>query len=320
MASRSSSRTPTDPAEPGTQIVARPAQEEAQVKGVVSRDNITVITMENTAMWQQAGFLADAFAVFKLHGYSVDLVSTSESTVTVSLDPQMPAHYDERRMGAFLADLEDLCRVSVHNGCVSISLVGNAIRTILGRLSAALDVFQDRHVHMVTQSANDLNLTLVVDPDHALSLVRKLHQLLIASQAENRPEFGPSWTELTRQMQPAAQPEPWWVGKAGQLSRLLDGRESAYVYDLDTARAAARRLRGTEVGEPPALRASRPMTTSICCRRWRKRAWLSSAFHWRRCTTCWTVCPARAPDRHPVYAEFRPAQRIRRRPWNWASS
>lgn len=232
------------PDEPGTRIAARSSQEEAQVKGVVSRDNITVITMENPAMWHQAGFLADAFAVFKRHGYSVDLVSTSEATVTVSLDPQVPAHYDERRMAAFLADLEDLCRVTMHGGCVSISLVGNAIRTILGRLSAALDVFQDRHVHMVTQSANDLNLTLVVDPEHALGLVRKLHQLLIASQAENRPAFGPSWTELTRQMRSLEQPEPWWVGKAARLRELMDGRESAYVYDLDTARAAARRLRG----------------------------------------------------------------------------
>jgi diaminopimelate decarboxylase/aspartate kinase len=232
------------PGEPGTCIVARSPQEEAQVKGVVSRDNITVITMENPAMWHQAGFLADAFAVFKRHGYSVDLVSTSEATVTVSLDPQVSAHYDTQRMEAFVADLEDLCRVSVHGGCVSISLVGNAIRTILGRLSAALDVFQDRQVHMVTQSANDLNLTLVVDPDHAVSLVRKLHQLLIASQAENRPEFGPSWTEMARLMTPIELPEPWWVGKARQLQALMEGREAAYVYDLETARAAARRLRG----------------------------------------------------------------------------
>jgi len=230
------------PTEPGTQIVARPAQEQAQVKGVVSRDNITVITMENPSMWQQAGFLADAFAVFKRHGYSVDLVSTSEATVTVSLDPQVPAHYDQQRMGNFLADLEGLCRVSVHNGCVSISLVGNAIRTILGRLSAALDVFQDRHVHMVTQSANDLNLTLVVDPDHALSLVRKLHQLLIASQAENRPEFGPSWTELARPKNAPELPDPWWAEKAEPLKQLMEGRDSAYVYDLNTARAAVQRL------------------------------------------------------------------------------
>ena len=232
------------PDAPGTRIAVRPPYEEAQVKGVVSRDNITVITMENPAMWHQAGFLADAFAVFKKHGYSVDLVSTSESTVTVSLDPQVTVHYDEDRMAAFMADLEHLCRVSVHNGCVSISLVGNAIRTILGRLSAALDVFQDRQVHMVTQSANDLNLTLVVDPGHALSLVRKLHQLLIASQADNRPEFGPSWAELAARIEAVEQPAPWWLDRAGPLRELMAGRDSAYVYDLDTARAAARRLRG----------------------------------------------------------------------------
>jgi len=231
------------PLEAGTRIGARTPREEAQVKGVVSRDNITVMTMENPAMWRQAGFLADAFAVFKRHGYSVDLVSTSESTVTVSLDPQVAAHFDENRMASFLEDLEALCKVTVHNGCVSISLVGNAIRTILGRLSAALDVFQDRHVHLVTQSANDLNLTLVVDPEHALSLVRKLHQLLIASQAENRPEFGPSWTELTRLVQPADQADPWWKDKAEQLCSVMQGHDSAYVYDLDSVRQAAQRLK-----------------------------------------------------------------------------
>jgi len=231
------------PGEEGTRIADRTAAEEAQVKGVVSRSDITLISMENPAMWRQAGFLADAFAVFKRHGYSVDLISTSESTVTVSLDPHVPAHFDDARMSAFLEDLSVLCKVEVHSGCISISLVGNAIRTILGRLSAALDVFQDRQVHMVTQSANDLNLTLVVDPEHALSLVRKLHQLLIASQAENLPEFGPSWTELTRLQLPADSIPPWWNSRAEELSRLMSGRDAAYVYDPRTARAAARRLK-----------------------------------------------------------------------------
>ncbi len=230
------------PSEPGTRIGARTVTEEAQVKGVVSRSPITLIRMENPSMWRQAGFLADAFAVFKAHEYSVDLISTSESTVTVSLDPQVPAHSDESRMSAFLEDLTSLCRVKVHRDCVSISLVGNAIRTILGRLSAALDVFQDRHVHMVTQSANDLNLTLVVDSEHAVSLVRKLHQLLIASQADNRPEFGPSWAELTRQQQSEEQSEPWWKSKEDKLRQIMSDQESAFVYDLDTARQAARRL------------------------------------------------------------------------------
>ena len=220
---RSTSRTRTGRTRQGTRSESRSASEEAQVKGCVSRENITLISMENPSMWRQAGFLADAFAVFKRHGYSVDLISTSESTVTVSLDPQFPAHFDAAGCLRSWKTSGKLCKVRVQNGCISISLVGNSIRTILGRLSAALDVFQDRHVHMVTQSANDLNLTLVVDPEHALSLVRKLHQLLIASAADNRPEFGPSWRELTRLQLPPDRVDPWWVAQS-RATPDVDGR------------------------------------------------------------------------------------------------
>ena len=59
----------------------------AQVKAVCIKKGITLISLESPGMWHQVGFLADAFQVFKEHGMSVDLVSTSETNVTVSLDP-----------------------------------------------------------------------------------------------------------------------------------------------------------------------------------------------------------------------------------------
>jgi diaminopimelate decarboxylase/aspartate kinase len=230
----------------GTCISLDDREAQAQVKGIVSRSGITLINMEDPAMWRQAGFLADAFAVFKKHGFSVDLISTSESTVTVSLDPESAIDSDGSRSSAFFDELAGLCHVQVHKDCVSISLVGNAIRTILGKLSAALDVFQDRHVHLVTQSANDLNLTLVVDAEHAHSLVRKLHQLLIASQADGRVEFGPSWAELNRSTEPQPVQLAWWRVHAAGLADLLHGRDCAFVYHLDTVRNAARRLRALD--------------------------------------------------------------------------
>ncbi|MGH8034737.1 MAG: bifunctional aspartate kinase/diaminopimelate decarboxylase, partial [Lysobacterales bacterium] len=226
----------------GTCISAQDREAQAQVKGVVSRAGITLINMENPAMWQQAGFLADAFSVFKLHGYSVDLISTSESTVTVSLDPESAVDSDGTRFEAFIRELSDLCRVEVRRDCVSISLVGNSIRTILGKISAALDVFQDRNVHLVTQSANDLNLTLVVDAEHADILVRKLHQLLIAAQAESRAEFGPSWTELNHPRGAPTQRIIWWKSHAAALISAMQERESAYVYYLSTMRSAVHQL------------------------------------------------------------------------------
>ena len=227
----------------GTCITARDRDAEAQVKGVVSRRGITLINMESESMWGQAGFLADAFAIFKQCGFSVDLIATSESSVTVSLDPDTAVDPGGVRLAQLLEALSVLCRVQVHADCVSISLVGNAIRTILGRIATALEVFQDRHIYMVTQSSNDLNLTLVVDAEHAESLVRKLHQLLITVNADGRPEFGPSWTELNRDSSEAPSPSPWWKECGPALCQSLGTQPSAYIYHLATAQQAAQRLR-----------------------------------------------------------------------------
>ncbi len=58
------------------------------MKAVAIKKGITLVSMESPGMWHQVGFVADAFQVFKAHGMSVDLISTSETNVTVSLDPQ----------------------------------------------------------------------------------------------------------------------------------------------------------------------------------------------------------------------------------------
>jgi diaminopimelate decarboxylase/aspartate kinase len=224
-----------------TAVGPRSAQTEGLVKGVISRGNITLINLDSITMWHQPGFLADAFGLFKRHGLSIDLVSTSESSVTVSLDPRRPGRGPAQGLDPCLQELEALCDVTVKTGCVAISLVGNAIRTLLGRLSDALDLFQDRTIHLVTQSANDLNFTLVVDADQADRLVQKLHAKLIAPIADHQPEFGPSWSELNEAG--GGRPEGWWESRSDELQALVE-QGPAYVYDLGSVRAAARRLMG----------------------------------------------------------------------------
>ena len=63
-------------------------------------------------MWQQVGFLADAFDIFKKHHLSIDLVSTSETNVTVSLDVAANAA-DSQTLEALLKDLSPLCQARV---------------------------------------------------------------------------------------------------------------------------------------------------------------------------------------------------------------
>ena len=236
-------RDTTRPDAECTRVGPRSAETEGLVKGVVSRSGITLINLDSVAMWHQPGFLADAFELFKRHGLSIDLVSTSESSVTLSLDPRRPGRGPQRGLDPCIAELERLCAVTVRTGCVAISLVGNAIRTQLGRLSDALDLFQDRTIHMVTQSSNDLNFTLVVDPEQAERLVQKLHGKLIAPIAEHREAFGASWAELVAPG--SGRPRGWWEDQAERL-RDIAAEGPAYVYDLETVRAAARRLLALE--------------------------------------------------------------------------
>ncbi len=224
-----------------TSVGPRSAATEGLVKGVICRSGITLIHMESITMWHQPGFLADAFAIFKRHGLSIDLVSTSESGVSVSLDPRRPGRGPQRGLEPCLEELASLCTVRVSTGCVAISLVGNAIRTLLGRLSEALDLFQDRTIHMVTQSANDLNFTLVADAEQADRMVQKLHAKLIAPIADHREEFGTSWSELTAPG--GGRPRAWWEARESDL-RAVAADGPAYVYDIASVRQAARRLLG----------------------------------------------------------------------------
>ncbi|WP_191621272.1 bifunctional aspartate kinase/diaminopimelate decarboxylase [Marinihelvus fidelis] len=233
-------RDTTRPAVRGTAVGPRSPATEAGLKGIVHRGNITLVMMENPAMWRQVGFLAAAFGVFRDHGLSIDLISTSESSVTVSLDPGRHGAGSREVLAQLTESLSKLCTVQVVTGCVSVSLVGNQIRTILGRLSEALDVLHDRKVYMVTQSANDLNLTLVVEAESADRLVQHLHQTLVAQEADTAPGFGDSWRELTGPVDTID--APWWQRRAEELLALSRERGPLYVYDVATVEAAAGRL------------------------------------------------------------------------------
>jgi diaminopimelate decarboxylase/aspartate kinase len=214
----------------------------AQVKAVCSRKGITLISLESPGMWHQVGFLADAFQVFKQHGMSVDLVSTSETSVTVSLDPAANS-LDNTRLAELVADLARLCRVQVIGPCASVSLVGRNIRAILHQLGGAFEFFEEQKIHLVSQAANDLNFTFVVDEDQGDRLVQQLHELLIRPVPGDK-VLGPTWQQLFSQPQDSGSASvPWWRAKRTQLLEALGEHEAAFVYDLEAVREAARALR-----------------------------------------------------------------------------
>jgi diaminopimelate decarboxylase/aspartate kinase len=179
----------------GTVLSPEGGGDTAQVKAVCTRRGITLVSMESPGMWHQVGFVADAFQVFKQHGMSVDLISTSETNVTVSLDPQANS-LDRHLLDALIADLQKLCRAEVIGPCASVSLVGRNIRAILHQLASALECFKEQKIYLVSQAANDLNFTFVVEEDQGDRLVGQLHELLIRPVEDDR-VLGPTWLQLS---------------------------------------------------------------------------------------------------------------------------
>lgn len=227
----------------GTVLTAEGGEGAAQVKAICIKKGITLIAMDSPGMWHQVGFLADAFRIFKDHGMSVDLVSTSETNVTASLDPAANS-LDARLLEAFVEDLSRLCRVQVIGPCASVSLVGRNIRAILHQLGDAFELFAEQKIYLLSQAANDLNFTFVVDENQGDRLVEQLHDLLIRPVPGDR-VLGPTWEQLYGKPAAAgARVEPWWHRKRKQLIDALGDKEAAYIYDGETVDAAARTLRG----------------------------------------------------------------------------
>ncbi|MET0280460.1 MAG: bifunctional aspartate kinase/diaminopimelate decarboxylase [Steroidobacteraceae bacterium] len=225
----------------GTHITAVTSDSSAKVKAVCVKKGITLVSLDSPGMWHEVGFLADAFQIFKAHGMSVDLVSTSETNVTVSLDPQANT-LDAAVMQRLVAELSRLCRAEIIGPCASVSLVGRNIRAILHELGEAFAFFAEQKIYLVSQAANDLNFTFVVDEEQADRLVEQLHALLIHPEPGDK-VIGPTWEELFRKPG-AAQPDApwWWQDKASLLLGALDGRDAAYVYDSATVLRSARDL------------------------------------------------------------------------------
>jgi diaminopimelate decarboxylase/aspartate kinase len=229
----------------GTIVSANVADSAAQVKAIAIKKGITLVSMESPGMWHQVGFLADAFQIFKQEGLSVDLVSTSETNVTVSLDPTANT-LDSAALDRLTAALAELCRVEIIGPCASLSLLGHNIRGILHELGSAFELFQDQKIYLVTQAANDLNFTFVIDEVQGDRLVQQLHERLIQGIGSDK-VLGPTWQQLFAEEHGAAQPKNWWEEprKRRRLIEIATRESAAFVYDaaaLDEAIAAVQRV------------------------------------------------------------------------------
>jgi len=185
-------RDASRPAVEGTRISATAAAGSG-IKTVTCQRGMAVLLLENIDARRQVGFLAGVFDVFRRHGVSIDLVATSETTTTVALNRDAN-HLGQGELDTLAADLSPLCTVERFDDCVCVNLVGRGARTALSRLQTTMRHFEERPLLMVSQSANDLCLSLLVLTGDHEPLLKAAHAALIPPVEAGA--FGVSWENL----------------------------------------------------------------------------------------------------------------------------
>jgi aspartate kinase len=138
------------------------------VTAIAGKSSVTLVKVRSPRMLLTEGFLREMFAIFEKHKTSVDVVSTSEVSVSVTVD-------DGSRLEEVIGELRGLGDVAIerHRGVVAI--VGAALSESSEALSRALKVLGNVRLHMLSLSATGINLTMVVDGDEVQPLLLRLH-------------------------------------------------------------------------------------------------------------------------------------------------
>jgi aspartate kinase len=153
----------------GTAIVRHAPVTRPLVKAIAFKRGITIINVASDRMLMAHGFLARLFAVFDRHETSIDMVATSEVSVSMTLD-------DTRNLDAILHDLREFGEVSVERDQALICLVGDQLRVTPGLAARIFSSIQDINVSMISHGASAINVSFIVAGSDVEQAVKLLHE------------------------------------------------------------------------------------------------------------------------------------------------
>ncbi|XP_011006115.1 PREDICTED: aspartokinase 2, chloroplastic-like isoform X4 [Populus euphratica] len=169
---------------PGTLITRTRDMSKAVLTSIVLKRNVTMLDIVSTRMLGQFGFLAKVFSIFEDLGISVDVVATSEVSISLTLDPSKlwSRELIQQELDHVVEELEKIAVVNVLQHRSIISLNGNVQRSslILEKVFNVLHI-KGINVQMISQGASKVNISLIVNDDEAEQCVRSLHSAFFES-------------------------------------------------------------------------------------------------------------------------------------------
>ena len=153
----------------GTLIVSDPPPSKNPVRAIACKKNITLVNVVSSRMLMAHGFLRRIFEVFDRFETPVDMLATSEVSVSLTID-------NAQAIPAIRKELEAFADVSVEGGLAIVCLVGENLRRHANAAARAFTALNGIKAHMVSQGASELNIGIVVQAADLAKAVESLHR------------------------------------------------------------------------------------------------------------------------------------------------
>ncbi|MEZ5346337.1 MAG: lysine-sensitive aspartokinase 3 [Pyrinomonadaceae bacterium] len=157
-----------EPQEKGTFVLAESGIAPNRIKSIAHKTGITILRITSARMLGAYGFMSALFQVFERFRAVVDVVSTSEVSVAMTLD-------DTTSLEKIVAELERFGDVEVERGHAVVCIVGEGLRDSSGLASKIFSTIEDTNISLISHGASDVNLTFVVKEEFVGNVIKKLH-------------------------------------------------------------------------------------------------------------------------------------------------
>ena len=158
----------------GTRITATPPPCASPFKSIAAKKKLTIIDIVASRMLLAHGFLKSVFDVFDKHGCAIDMVSTSEISVSVTVD-------SKEALPAICAELSKIADVKYEGNKALICLVGEDIRGISGISGQVFSSISHVNVRMISQGASEINMSFMINEEDVDEALRSLHKKFFAN-------------------------------------------------------------------------------------------------------------------------------------------
>jgi len=176
-----------NPELPGTWIV-KETKSNPVIRAISLRRKQTLLNVHSLDMLHRSGYLARLFEVLAKYKISVDLVTTSEVSVSLTLDTDIQSAEKNKLTPEVLAELRTFSDVNIDRDLSLIALVGNNLHATAGLSGPVFGALQDINIRLICHGASSHNLCFLVKEDQAEEVVQILHKKFITSKTNETTE------------------------------------------------------------------------------------------------------------------------------------